>query len=103
MSGARRLTISPPQFPAWGTLVEGPEAAPAVAVIGGSGGGGAIETAEWLAAEGFSALALEFFGRPGLPRGLRDIPLEYFRGALRFLASRPAAAHQPLCLLGVSR
>jgi hypothetical protein len=52
---------------------------PAAIVLGGSGGGlplGSI--APLLASHGYATLALAYFGLPGLPRGLVNIPLEYF-------------------------
>ncbi len=52
-----------------------PTSAPGVVVIGGSGGG--LETgveAALLAARGYPALALAYFGDPGLPATLQGIP-----------------------------
>ena len=49
--------------------------APAVVVLGGSGGG-EDATALGLAMSGYSALALAYFGEPGLPQCLCSIPLE---------------------------
>jgi pimeloyl-ACP methyl ester carboxylesterase len=52
-----------------------------------------------LASHGHPALALAYFGAPGLPRHLRDIPLEYFARALKLLR----AQGRPVAVLGVSR
>ena len=48
-------------------------AAPGVLVLGGSEGGLHERDAQALAAEGFTALSLAYFGAPGLPPGLIDM------------------------------
>jgi hypothetical protein len=68
--------------------------APAVMVIGGSGGGEDILTAQALAMTGYPALALGYFQEPGLPKCLCDIPLGYFARAVRW-APRPAYSPRP--------
>jgi dienelactone hydrolase len=65
--------------------------APGVLLLGGSEGGLHERDAETLAAEGFTVLALAYFGVPGLPRGLVDIPIEYFSRALDVLGTEPRA------------
>jgi hypothetical protein len=67
---------------------------PAVLVFGGSEGGlddqmfGAA-----LASAGYPTLDIAYFGEPGLPSTLKDIPLEYFARALRWLARYAGAGH----------
>ena len=76
----------------------------AALVIGGSDGG--LTTggeAALLAAHGFPALALAYFGAPGLPRELKDIPLEYFASALRRLGAQPDVDPRRIVVVGVSR
>jgi dienelactone hydrolase len=77
---------------------------PAAVVFGGSGGGflGADTTAALLASRGIACLALAYFGLPGLPPGLAEIPLEYFATAIRCLATRPEVEGNP-AVLGPSR
>jgi dienelactone hydrolase len=77
--------------------------APAVVVIGGSEGGEDRFTASALAAVGYPAMALGYFGEPGLPSCLCNIPLEYFARAVRWLRTQPATRGRPLILYGVSR
>jgi dienelactone hydrolase len=77
--------------------------APAVVVIGGSGGGEPTFTALALAEAGYPALALGYFGEPGLPKCLCDIALEYFAKAVRRLRAQPVAKGRPLILAGASR
>lgn len=67
-----------------------PGPAPGVLLLGGSEGGLHERDARALASEGFTALALAYFGASGLPQGLVDIPLEYFFQALDLLAAQPA-------------
>ncbi|GAB3476870.1 acyl-CoA thioester hydrolase/BAAT C-terminal domain-containing protein [Amycolatopsis cihanbeyliensis] len=62
--------------------------APGVLLLGGSEGGLHERDARMLAAEGFTVLALAYFGGPGLPSGLVRVPLEYFFRALDFLAEQ---------------
>lgn len=77
---------------------------PPVLVFGGSEGGLATApAAELLASRGFPALALAYFGEPGLPDALHRIPLEYFARAARWLGSRPGADARRLAVFGDSR
>ncbi|HVB71908.1 MAG TPA: acyl-CoA thioester hydrolase/BAAT C-terminal domain-containing protein [Acidimicrobiales bacterium] len=83
---------------------EGEGSHPAVMVVGGSGGGfnGADVPAGLLASRGFATLALAYFGLPGLPNGLVDVPLEYFASGLRWLQARPEVTGR-VGVLGQSR
>jgi dienelactone hydrolase len=77
---------------------------PAVVAFGGAEGG--LRTpllASMLAARGYPTLALAYFKKPGLPRRLRDIPLEYFAKALTWLRSRPEVDPARMFTLGISR
>ncbi|MFI0349235.1 acyl-CoA thioesterase/BAAT N-terminal domain-containing protein [Actinomadura sp. 9N407] len=77
---------------------------PAVLLIGGSEGGNLGQyDAALLASHGYPALALAYFGAPGLPAALRDIPLEYFERALRLLADQPGADPERMVVRGYSR
>ncbi|NUS62339.1 MAG: acyl-CoA thioester hydrolase [Saccharothrix sp.] len=64
------------------------ETHPGVLVLGGSEGGSHELDAALLAGHGFAALALAYFGVPGVPDDLVEIPLEYFGTALEWLGER---------------
>jgi dienelactone hydrolase len=77
---------------------------PAVMVLGGSEGGvEGVDIAALLASHGYPALALGYFGLPGLPRTLERIPLEYFQRALRWLGRQPSVDPGRLVMMGISR
>jgi dienelactone hydrolase len=61
---------------------------PGVIVLGGSEGGLHESDAALLAAHGFVAFAVGYFGMKDLPEHLVDIPLEYFGTAIDYLAER---------------
>jgi dienelactone hydrolase len=75
----------------------------AILVLGGSGGGMQTLLAASLAAHGYPALALAYFKEPGLPPILKNIPLEYFARALRWLDTQPQVDPNHVLVLGVSR
>lgn len=70
--------------------------------LGGSEGGLHERDATVLAGEGFTVLALAYFGASGLPPGLIDIPLEYLFRGLDILAFQPRAGDR-FGVLGGSR
>jgi dienelactone hydrolase len=75
-----------------------------VLLLGGSEGGvGRRYDAALLASHGHPALALAYFGAPGLPETLRDIPLEYFATAARLLRTQPGADPGGVVVNGYSR
>lgn len=80
--------------------------APRAAVLefGGSEGGldGQLLGAA-LASAGYPTLNIAYFGEPGLPSQLKGIPLEYFAGALRWLARQPGVLPSQIYVSGVSR
>jgi dienelactone hydrolase len=77
----------------------------AVLVVGGSNGGlsWSAEVAALLAAHGYTALALAYFGLPTLPTTLDRVPLEYFDRALAWLRARPDTEPDRVAVCGVSR
>jgi len=78
---------------------------PVVLVLGGSEGGfaGSGALARNLAAQGYGALAIAYFGSPGLPALLEDIPLETFTRGVDWLEARPEVAGRRIGLVGVSK
>ncbi|GAB3756988.1 acyl-CoA thioester hydrolase/BAAT C-terminal domain-containing protein [Microlunatus parietis] len=70
-----------------GVLISPEGAAPegGVVLIGGSEGGLHERDAAVLAGEGFAVLALAYFGAPGVPPVLKNIPLEYFSRGVQLL------------------
>jgi dienelactone hydrolase len=82
----------------------GPRRRAAVLLLGGSEGGlpGPL-TAALLAGQGYAVLGVAYFGLPGLPSTLSDIPLEYFARALRWLARQPGVDPAKIAVLGISR
>lgn len=87
-----------------GSLYTPPGAGPSpgVLLLGGSEGGMHEHDAQLLAATGFTVLALAYFGAPGLPPGLVDIPLEYFSRGIDLLADQPRTGGR-IGVLGGSR
>jgi dienelactone hydrolase len=75
---------------------------PAVLSLGGSGGGHGRRPS-LLASHRIPTLSLGYFGEPGLPTQLKDIPLEYFQKALQWLAMQPGVDPQRVAVVGVSR
>jgi dienelactone hydrolase len=77
----------------------------AILVLGGSEGGlaGASYEARDLARHGYVALALAYFGAPGRPGSLTNIPLEYFKAALDFLRDRPGVDPSRIGVVGTSK
>lgn len=80
-------------------------ASAAILLLGGSEGGlaGASYEARDLARHGYVALALAYFGAPGVPDSLTNIPLEYFKSALDFLRDRPGVDPNRIGLVGTSK
>lgn len=76
---------------------------PGVVMLGGSGGAEPELSARRLAQEGFTTLSVAYFNREGLPPTLREVPLEYFEGALKAVRRALAPRAGPLAILGVSR
>jgi dienelactone hydrolase len=75
---------------------------PAVLSLGGSGGGASTQPS-LTASHGLPTLSLAYFGAPGLPAQLKDIPLEYFQKALQWLSTQPGVDPQRIAVVGISR
>ena len=76
--------------------------APAVLVIGGYPAGEFTPVALGLATAGYPALAVAYYGQPGLPKCQCATPLEYFTRAISWLRAQPAARGRPIVLYGGS-
>ncbi len=82
---------------------------PAVVMLNGSDGGlPSAADADDLAVVGFPTLSLAYFknwnGQPeGVPASLNEIPLEYFFGALNWLARQPEVDRRRIVVMGQSR
>ncbi len=101
--GVRRLELE--QDGMVGTLFTppGPGPHPAIVYLNGSGGGINEANAALLASHGYAALALGYFGAPGLPSHISGTPLEYFGKALRWLRAQVQPAGGFVAVSGQSR
>jgi dienelactone hydrolase len=76
---------------------------PGVLMLGGSEGGLHERDAAFLAGHGYAALALAYYGLPGLPDVLKDIPLEYFATALAYLRGHRRVDPRRIGIVGGSK
>lgn len=76
---------------------------PGVIVLGGSEGGVPEEQAAVLASHGLTTLALGYYGAPGLPSSLTNIPIETVGRALAFMQSQSSVCPRQVALLGGSK
>jgi dienelactone hydrolase len=74
-----------------------------VMFLGGAEGGLHEDDAALLASHGFAVLALAYYGLPGLPQTLQNVPLEYFGQALNYLGRHRRVAAGRITMLGVSK
>ena len=74
-----------------------------VIVLPGSDGGIPEVIAKRIAGQGYSVLALGYFGVGHLPRYLENIHLEYFQNAIEHFRSLPQVKKSPIILVGYSR
>jgi len=76
---------------------------PAIMILNGSGGGINEPRASLWASRGAAALALGYFGAPGLPKYISNTPLEYFARGLDWLRARVRPKNDFVAVAGQSR
>lgn len=88
-----------------GTLYcpDGDHPLPGVLLLGGAEGGMHEDDAALLAAHGYAALALAYYGLPGLPPTLHNIPLECFGTAITVMQRHPRVRADRLGVMGASK
>lgn len=76
---------------------------PAIMILNGSGGGINEPRAALWASRGVVALALGYFGAPGLPQYISNTPLEYFARGLDWLRATVRPLNDFVAIAGQSR
>lgn len=79
------------------------EPSPGVVVLHGSAANDLSAWSRRLATHGYATLTLQYFGAPGLPETLDDIPLEYFDRAVEWLSRLDAVREDRIGFVGISR
>lgn len=105
MAAVTRALHRRPESSIHGTLFIPQRGAPSAGVllIGGSSGKEPSFLGLKLAEEGVAALSVAYFGAPGLPPTLADIPLEYFQAGIAVLKNALPSPGIPVLTLGASR
>ena len=106
--GVRRVTTTLEDDGVAGQLLTpapGTAVGSGVVLIGGSDGGLGLQLLDGiaLASRGVTALQVGYFGLPGLPAELADIPLETFVTAIERLREEPDVDPDRIWLVGTSR
>ena len=77
---------------------------PAVILLGGSEGGDLMSyAAPQFAAQGYLAASVAYFGIPGLPQSLENIPVETVGKAIAAIASRQDVDPNRIAIMGLSK
>lgn len=77
---------------------------PAILLLGGSEGGNSMApVAKRFAGYGYVAASVAYFGAPGLPKTLENIPVETIGAALQDVAKRPDVDAGKIAILGGSK
>ena len=84
---------------------DGEGAHPAMLILGGSEGGkrAVRALATPFAEEGYATLALSYFAADGLPDNLQEIPVEYFKEAIDWLAEQENVDPDTIGVYGISK
>src|SRR4051794_23065162 len=99
------VVIPPPGLVGELHLPEGKGRAPGLLILGGSEGGHgpAFRFAQVFAKRGFASLGLAYFGDPGVPATLENVPLEYFIHAIDWLSTQPGVDAKRIGIFGGSK
>lgn len=76
---------------------------PVVIILSSSSGEIPEGKARLLASRGYGALALGYFGKEGVPKKLKNIPLEYFEKAFTWIKTQKELDGERIFLYGTSR
>jgi dienelactone hydrolase len=76
---------------------------PALVVLPGSEGGVPQAETAFFAAHGFVSLGLAWYGQPGLPAQMENVPVDYVGRAIEWLAKQPEVDPSRIGILGTSR
>jgi dienelactone hydrolase len=77
---------------------------PAILLLGGSEGGDAMSrSAPVFAQAGYVAVSVAYFGAPGLPQSLQEIPVETVGNALATVEKRADVDPQRIAIMGISK
>ncbi len=104
-AAAPKVVTAPPPLVGELHLPDGAGRAPGLLILGGSEGGHgpAFHFAQTFAKRGFASLGLAYFGDPGLPATLENVPLEYFTRAIDWLSTHPAVDKTRIGVFGGSK
>ena len=102
--GVERVDIAEPDFTAALFLPPGRGPHPGVAMYHGSGGGiaGLAPSGALLASHGFAALVVGYFGAPGAPPTLCEVPLESLAAGVKRLRAHERVDSGRIAVLGTS-
>lgn len=77
---------------------------PAIVLLGGSEGGDMMShVAPTFAQRGYVAASVAYFGAPGLPKTLENIPVETVGKAIQAIAARPDVDPDRIAIMGISK
>lgn len=85
-------------------LPAGSNQVPGIVILGGSEGGiSGDDIAAVLSSNGYAAMTVAYFGAPGLPQSLEEIPLEYFKKAIDKLLNEQCVRKKGIVFLRTSK
>ncbi|XP_066133272.1 acyl-coenzyme A thioesterase 1-like isoform X1 [Saccopteryx bilineata] len=101
--GVRREPVRTGRVRATLFLPPEPGPFPGIVDIFGIGGGLLEYRASLLAGKGFAVMALAYYNYDDLPKGLKNLHLEYFEEAVNYLLNHPQVKGPGVGLLGISK
>ncbi|XP_066200327.1 acyl-coenzyme A thioesterase 2, mitochondrial-like [Saccopteryx leptura] len=102
-TGVRREPLRTGRVRATLFLPPEPGPFPGIVDIFGAGGGLLEYRASLLAGKGFAVMALAYYNYDDLPKGLKNLHLEYFEEAVNYLLHHPQVKGPGVGLLGISK